>query len=408
MTEPKLIAWMPHSMASHSPVPTRRQKAREVQILWRCVWILLAAVLLCPTDAFTQNTRKITGTVSDDSGMPLIGATVQVVGTTVGIATDLNGTYQLDVPTTAAQLIVSYVGYVTQTVDITADVMNIKLRTDAQSVEEIVVIGYGVRKKNDLTGSVASVGEKDFNKGMISSPEALVNGKIAGVQIVNGGGSPTAGSTIRIRGGASLNASNDPLIVLDGVPMEVGGSVSGSGNFLSLINPNDIESMTVLKDASSTAIYGSRASNGVIIITTKKGSGDGLKLSFQTTNSLSTKTRTADMLSTDEFISIVNQYGTDRQKSLLGTARTDWNDEIYQLAFGTDNNLSLSGRAAKWLPFRVSAGAYYQDGILKTDNARRFTGNLNLNPTFFQNDLRFNISLKGAYSKNRFADTSAI
>ena len=135
MTEPKLIAWMPHSMASHSPVPTRRQKAREVQILWRCVWILLAAVLLCPTDAFTQNTRKITGTVSDDSGMPLIGATVQVVGTTVGIATDLNGTYQLDVPTTAAQLIVSYVGYVTQTVDITADVMNIKLRTDAQSVE---------------------------------------------------------------------------------------------------------------------------------------------------------------------------------------------------------------------------------------------------------------------------------
>ncbi len=408
MTEPKLIAWMPHSMASHFPAPARRLKAGRASILWRCVWILLAAVLLCPTGAFGQSTRKITGTVSDDSGMPLIGATVQVVGTTVGTATDLNGTYQLNVPATAAQLIVSYVGYVTQTVDITAEVMDITLRTDAQSVEEIVVIGYGVRKKNDLTGSVASVGEKDFNKGMISSPEALVNGKIAGVQIVNGGGSPTAGSTIRIRGGASLNASNDPLIVLDGVPMEVGGSVSGSGNFLSLINPNDIESMTVLKDASSTAIYGSRASNGVIIITTKKGSGDGLKLSFQTTNSLSAKTRTADMLSTDEFISIVNQYGTDRQKSLLGTARTDWNDEIYQLAFGTDNNLSLSGRAAKWLPFRVSAGAYYQDGILKTDNARRFTGNLNLSPTFFQNDLRFNISLKGAYSKNRFADTSAI
>lgn len=299
--------------------------------MWRCVCILLVTMLLQPTGAFAQETRQIAGVVSDDSGMPLIGATVQVVGTTVGTATDLNGTYQLNVPTTAAQLIVSYVGYVTQTVDITADVMNIKLRTDAQSVEEVVVIGYGVRKKNDLTGSVASVSEKDFNKGMISSPEALVNGKIAGVQIVNGGGSPTAGSTIRIRGGASLNASNDPLIVLDGVPMEVGGSVSGSGNFLSLINPNDIESMTVLKDASSTAIYGSRASNGVIIITTKKGSGDGLKLSFQTTNSLSTKTRTADMLSTDEFISIVNQYGTDRQNHCwerpapTGTTRsTSW------------------------------------------------------------------------------------
>lgn len=162
------------------------------KIVWRCVCILLVTMLLQPTGAFAQETRQISGVVSDDSGMPLIGATVQVVGTTVGTATDLNGTYQLDVPTTAEQLIVSYVGYVTQTVDITAEVMDITLRTDAQSVEEIVVIGYGVRKKNDLTGSVASVGEKDFNKGMISSPEALVNGKIAGVQIVNGGGSPTA------------------------------------------------------------------------------------------------------------------------------------------------------------------------------------------------------------------------
>ena len=169
--------------------------------------------------------------------------------------------------------------------------MEIKLKPNAQVMEEVVVIGYGVQKKDDLTGSISTVGEKDFNQGLISSPEQLVNGKVAGVQIVNSGGSPTAGSTIRIRGGASLNASNDPLIVLDGVPMEVGGSVSGSGNFLSLINPNDIESMTVLKDASSTAIYGSRASNGVIIITTNKGSGnDSRNVTIQPTKTLEPST----------------------------------------------------------------------------------------------------------------------
>ena len=166
--------------------------------------------------------------------------------------------------------------------------------------------------------------------------------------------------------------------------------------------------MTVLKDASSTAIYGSRASNGVIIITTKKGSGSDIKVSFQTTNSIATKTKTSDMLNTDEFINIVNQYGTEHQKSLLGDYRTNWNDEIYQTAFGTDNNLSVSGLALPWLPFRVSTGMYYQDGILKTDNTKRFTGNVNLTPSFFHNELRFNIGLKGTYSKNRFADTDAI
>ncbi|MCM1348207.1 MAG: TonB-dependent receptor [Firmicutes bacterium] len=356
-----------------------------------------------------QNQRTISGTVLDETGEPLIGASVKVVGAPTGITTDFNGEFRLSVSPSAKQLTVTYVGYLPLTVNLTSEnVYNLTLQPNNQVLDEVVVIGYGVRKKDDLTGAISSVSEKDFNKGVISSPEELVNGKIAGVQIVNSGGSPTSGSTIRVRGGASLNASNDPLIVLDGVPMEVGGSVSGSGNFLSLINPNDIESMTVLKDASSTAIYGSRASNGVIIITTKKGSGDGIKVSFQTTNSLSTKTKTSDMLSTEEFIGIVNQRGTDRQKSLIGTARTDWNKEIYQTAFGTDNNISVSGRAVKWLPFRVSAGAYYQDGILKTDNAKRYTGNLNLTPSFFNNELRLNLSVKGTYSQNRFAETSAI
>lgn len=373
-------------------------------------WLLglVLAISFMPVSAFGQNQRTVTGTVFDENGEPLIGATVKVVGAPTGATTDIDGHYSLNLPLSAKQLTFSYVGYKELTRDITSDVLNVTLQSDSELLSEVVVIGYGVRKKDDLTGSIASVSEKDFNKGVISSPEELVNGKIAGVQIVNGGGSPTANSTIRIRGGASLNASNDPLIVLDGVPMEVGGSISGSGNFLSLINPNDIESMTVLKDASSTAIYGSRASNGVIIITTKKGSGEGVKVSFQTTNSLSTKTKTSDTLSTDEFIGIVNEYGTNRQKSLLGNARTNWNDEIYQTAFGTDNNLSVSGRALSWLPFRVSTGAYYQEGILKTDNTRRFTGNVNLNPSFFHDELKFNFSFKGTYSRNRFADTDAI
>ena len=369
---------------------------------------LLLSILLIPVSAYAQNQKTVTGTVIDETGEPLIGATVKVVGKSIGAITDFDGHYSLTVPADTKQLSFSYVGYKDYIADITSNVINVTMKPNSKVLDEVVVIGYGVRKKDDLTGSVSSVGEKDFNKGVISSPEELVNGKIAGVQIVNGGGSPTSGATIRVRGGASLNASNDPLIVIDGVPMEVGGSVSGSGNFLSLINPNDIESMTILKDASSTAIYGSRASNGVIIITTKKGKGDGIKISFQTTNSVSTKTKTSDMLSTDEFIGIVNELGTEHQKSLLGDTRTDWNDQIFQTAFGTDNNLSISGRATSWLPFRVSAGAYSQDGILKTDNVKRFTGNMNLTPSFFNDELRFQFGLKATYSKNRFADTDAI
>lgn len=281
------------------------------------------------------------------------------------------------------------------------------MKPQTMTLDDVVVIGYGTSRKGDLTGAVANVSSKDFNEGMISSPEQLINGKIAGVQIMSNSGSPTAGSTIRIRGGASLNASNDPLIVLDGVPLEIGGISGNNSNFLSLINPNDIESMTVLKDASSTAIYGSRASNGVIIITTKKGADSKLKISFNTTNSLQVRTQTADMLSRGEFINIVNSNGTDAQKALLGTANTDWNDEIYNVAFGTDNNLSFSGKL-KNIPYRVSLGYYNQDGILRTDNAERITGNISVSPGFFNNYLKFNVNIKGSLNKNRFANGGAI
>ena len=235
-------------------------------------------------------------------------------------------------------------GYETKVVPVPANstILNVQLKSDSQVLSDVVVIGYGTQRKSDLTGSVTNVSSKDFNMGLVSSPEQLINGKISGVQIMSNSGSPTAGSTIRVRGGASLNASNDPLIVLDGVPLEQGGISGNDGNFLSLINPNDIESMTILKDASSTAIYGSRASNGVILITTKKGSSDKLKITFSTTNSIQTRTKLADMLSYDQFVNTIRTQGTTAQQSLLGTAHTDWNDEIYQNAFGTDNNLSLS------------------------------------------------------------------
>lgn len=380
----------------------------KLTFLGRWLLLLLVVAIAVPQMAMAQDSRIVTGNVTDEAGLPLLGVTVLVPGTSTGTSTDIDGNFSVKVPAGATTLEFSYIGYSRLALPIQGETMNVQMIPDTQVMDEVVVIGYGSQKKDDLTGSITAVGEKDFNEGLISSPEQLINGKVAGVQIVSAGGSPTSGSTIRIRGGASLNASNDPLIVLDGVPMEVGGSVSGAGNFLSLINPNDIESMTILKDASSTAIYGSRASNGVIIITTKKGGGDKIKVSLQTTHSFQTKTKTADMLTRGEFIDMVNRYGTDAQKALLGTADTDWNDEIFKTAYGTDNNLSVSGRFTRNFPFRVSFGYTNQDGILRTDNSTRYTGNINLSPSFFDDYLKLNLSVKGTWNNSRFAPTGTI
>ena len=380
----------------------------KLTFLGRWLLLLLVVAIAVPQMAMAQDSRIVTGNVTDEAGLPLLGVTVLVPGTSTGTSTDIDGNFSVKVPAGATTLEFSYIGYSRLALPIQGETMNVQMTPDTQVMDEVVVIGYGSQKKDDLTGSITAVGEKDFNEGLISSPEQLINGKVAGVQIVSAGGSPTSGSTIRIRGGASLNASNDPLIVLDGVPMEVGGSVSGAGNFLSLINPNDIESMTILKDASSTAIYGSRASNGVIIITTKKGGGDKIKVSLQTTHSFQTKTKTADMLTRGEFIDMVNRYGTDAQKALLGTADTDWNDEIFKTAYGTDNNLSVSGRFTRNFPFRVSFGYTNQDGILRTDNSTRYTGNINLSPSFFDDYLKLNLSVKGTWNSSRFAPTGTI
>ena len=370
--------------------------------------ILLAALLLMGCLQLLAQTRTIKGDVTDaQNGEALIGATVTVEGEKGGTVTDFDGNFSLQVSSSAKKIKVSYIGYIDKVLAISEN-MNVKLESDSKALADVVVIGYGTARKSDLTGSVATVKAKDFNKGLVSSPEQLINGKVSGVQIMSNSGSASAGSTIRVRGGASLNASNDPLIVLDGVPLEQGGISGNSSNFLSMINPSDIESMTVLKDASSTAIYGSRASNGVIIITTKKGQQGGLKVNFNTTNSMQTRAQMVDMLSRDEFVNVINQYGTDNQKSLLGNANTDWNDEVYRTAFGTDNNLSLSGSIGKYLPFRVSAGYYNQSGLVRKDNVERWTGNVVLTPSFFLDHLKLTINAKGTLNNNSFNNGGAV
>ena len=370
--------------------------------------IFLAALLLMGCLQLLAQTRTVKGEVTDaQNGEALIGATVTVEGEKGGTVTDFDGNFSLQVSSSAKKIKVSYIGYIDKVLAI-SDKMQVKLESDSKALADVVVIGYGTARKSDLTGSVATVKAKDFNKGLVSSPEQLINGKVSGVQIMSNSGSASAGSTIRVRGGASLNASNDPLIVLDGVPLEQGGISGNSSNFLSMINPSDIESMTVLKDASSTAIYGSRASNGVIIITTKKGQQGGLKVNFNTTNSMQTRAQMVDMLSHDDFVNVINQFGTDNQKSLLGNANTDWNDEVYRTAFGTDNNLSLSGSIGKYLPFRVSAGYYNQSGLVRKDNVERWTGNVVLTPSFFQDHLKLTINAKGTLNNNSFNNGGAV
>ncbi|WP_326982988.1 SusC/RagA family TonB-linked outer membrane protein [Chryseobacterium sp. MYb264] len=278
--------------------------------------------------------------------------------------------------------------------------------TKEKKIEEVVLIGYGAKKKSDLTGSVTAISAKDFNEGSINSPEQLIQGKASGIQITNNGGAPGAGSTIRIRGGASLNASNDPLIVIDGVPVDAVG-INGAANPLALINPNDIESFNILKDASATAIYGSRASNGVIIITTKKGTSGKLKLNYTTTTSVYEKMGNIKMLSTNQFRDVVMNNAEPAFQQLLGNSSTNWQNEIYQTALGFDNSVSLAG-GIKNLPYRLSLGYLNQDGIIKTNNIERTTVSLNLNPKFFDKHLEINFNVKGTYAENRFKDDGSI
>ncbi len=363
-------------------------------------------LLLFSLAGFAQD-KVITGKVTDSTGKGIPGVSVSVKGQpSRGTTTIENGNYSLSVPANATTLVFSSVGYGYREVNISGATANITLATTSGSLNEVVVIGYGTTRKKDLTGSVTAITSKDFNKGAITTPEQLIAGKVAGVQITSNGGAPGSGSTIRIRGGASLNASNNPLIVIDGVPVDNGG-ISGAANPLSLINPNDIESFNILKDASATAIYGSRASNGVIIITTKKGKSGKAKFNFTSQNSLSTLPKEADVLSPSEFRAYVNAHGTPAQIALMGKSSTNWQDEIYDNAFSTDNNISVAGSYKK-LPYRVSFGYLNQDGILRTGNLNRKSASVTLNPLLFNNHLKIDLKLKGSINNTRFADECAI
>lgn len=366
--------------------------------------------LLVTTTAFSfvafGQQKTVTGSVSDETGTPLSGVTVAVKGKKTTTVTNGAGRFTI---VAAPDDILSFSSVGFQSFEQKAGesvTVKINLKASSASLNEVVVIGYGSSRKKDLTGSVATVTAKDFQKGVITTPEQLISGKVAGVSIISNGGRPGSGSAILIRGGASLSASNSPLIVIDGVPVD-NNTVSGGTNPLAFINPNDIESFTVLKDASSAAIYGTRASNGVIIITTKKGKGGGLRVNFTTANSVSKLVKKVAVLNADQFREIVNSKGTAAQKAQLGTANTDWQDQIYQTAFATDNNISLSG-GLKRLPYRVSLGFTNQQGILRTDKMQRFSAAVSLNPTFFDNHLKVDVNLKGSLQNNRFANNAAI
>jgi iron complex outermembrane receptor protein len=302
----------------------------------------LPILLFFSFSAFSQN-RVVTGRVADTAGRGISGVSIAVKNQpSIGTTTGTNGNYSLSVPSNATTLVFSSVGFQSAEYSISSIPSDIMLQPALGALNEVVIIGYGTTRKKDLTGSVTSINSKDFNKGSIVTPEQLIAGKVAGVQITSNGGAPGSGSTIRIRGGASLNASNDPLIVIDGVPVANGG-IAGAANALALINPNDIESFNILKDASATAIYGARASNGVIIITTKKGKSGKPKYNFSTQNTVSTLPKKADVLTTDEFKDYVKAHGTPSQIAIMGNAGTDWQDAIYDNAFTTDNNLSVTG-----------------------------------------------------------------
>ena len=369
---------------------------------------LLVVVSGSALSALAQSVRAH-GVVVDVEGSPLPGVTVRVTDKTgQGTITDMDGNFSIQVEK-SDRLTFTYVGFVDQTIAIADQTFPLRLvlHEDSELLDEVVVIGYGSVQKKDLTGSITTISSKDFQKGAIATPDQLITGKIAGVQIVPGGGAPGSGAMIRIRGGASLNASNNPLIVIDGVPME-GSTLPGAPSPLSSINPADIESMNVLKDASATAIYGSRASNGVIIITTKKGSlGQPIRVQASTRFSVSTPRKYVDVYTGDEIRAIVKKSGEQKYIDMLGKENTDWQKAIYQTALGTDNNVSISG-ATSWLPYRVSVGYYDEKGILKTDHMQRVTGDLSLTPHFLNDDLTVTLNVKGSYTRNRYADKGAI
>ena len=378
-------------------------KQVNIQVPLRMLGLILG--LFLSVGAFAQ--IEVKGHVKDATGEDIIGATVRVEGTQTATVSDFDGNFVLKA-NEGATLVVSYVGYQNATVK-AAPFVEVTLQDDAAVLNEVVVIGYGVARKSDLTGSVTALKPDSKNKGVVVNAQDMLQGKVAGVNITTNSGEPGAGAKIRIRGGSSLSASNDPLIVVDGIPIDNSG-VAGAPNILSTINPQDIESFNVLKDASATAIYGSRGSNGVIIITTKKGrSGMAPQISYAGSLTISKNNKTLKVLDGDEFRSyITNLYGTDHDAyRALGTANTDWQDLIYRTAVSHDHNVTLTG-ALKKLPYRFSLGYTNQQGTLKNSDYERVTGSFNLNPSLLDDHLRIDLNAKGMYSRTSYANGGAV
>ena len=372
--------------------------------------MLLGILMIVSVTAQTGTTISVRGTVTDIAGEPLIGVNILLQGTSTGTVTDYDGNFTLQAPANGV-LEISYIGYKPQSIPINNRTnIRIVMAEDTELLEELVVIGYGTVRKDDATGSVTAVDATKLNRGLATSPSDLLAGKVAGLSVVSSGGAPGSSSSIRIRGGSSMSASNEPLIVIDGVPVDNATGVSGMADPLSTINSNDIETFTVLKDASATAIYGSRASNGVIIITTKKGHSGKVRLSYNGNVSVSNKTGTVDVMDAPTFRNyVVNSFGEDSQQAAaLGNTETNWQDQIFRTAVSTDHNLSVSGTAGERLPYRVSVGYTNENGILKTSNLERYTGSVNLSPSFLDDHLRVQLNARGMYYTNRFADQGAI
>ena len=366
---------------------------------------LLSILFFLPAIMFAQSI--VTGTVTEQSSsQPLPGVNILIKGTTTGAATDFDGNYQITA-NNGDVLVFSYIGYTTLEITYTGQSpVNAQLVEDAAQLEEVVLIGYGGVKKEDLTGSADLIKSEDFNKGPVVSAQQLITGKIAGVSVTSGGGAPGEGQEIKIRGTGSLSLSSSPLIVLDGLPLD-GNGVGGTRNPLNLINPNDIESMVVLKDASATAIYGSRAANGVIIISTKKGKDREFKFNLNSSMTFDNQIDKVDLLSAGQFTSLVNATGDAAAIARLGTSNTDWQDEIYVDAVGTDHSFSALGGA--WgVPMRASVGYSDRNGNLDRDNFKRTTASLSLTPKLLDDHLKIEVNARGMYTENTFANRGAI
>ncbi len=382
---------------------------------FRLLLLLLMAIIgIGAVQAQNITVKGIVTDAADNS--PLPGVNVIVKGTATGTITNFDGQYEIKA-NAGDILLFSFIGYSSYEAPAAAT-LNVALNADVTNLEDVVVIGYGVARKNDLTGSVTAIKPDELNKGMVTNAQDMMQGKIAGVSVTSASGAPGAGATIRVRGGSSLNASNDPLIVIDGLAMDNNG-VKGLSNPLSMVNPADIETFTVLKDASATAIYGSRGSNGVIIITTKKGkAGQNLQVSYNGSVGFSVKKKLRETMSGDEFAQyITDLYGADSEAvANLGYAKegetpviynTDWQEEIYRTALSTDHNVTLAGSAAS-MPYRISLGYTGQQGILDTSDFRRGTASINVSPKFLEEHLSVNASAKLMYAKTIYANTDAI